>query len=271
MNLQVWLPMTLLMLGLACKKPDEAAPPVKKAEPSAARPTSPSLDQYLTSSPRDDERKPLSKWDAAAAQQYLEACAKANEPLNAFRVRDCTCETDRWTGREYQEWKLKQLPVNVETCSTSAGRKAWFGAKTSAFLVTCARDGQRSEACQCLVEVLFTRNLTEERLHALTAEKDAEVLKCTTAAESPRDLKADLQAGLEWCADEANPCDAKAAERIPLYLADFDPRACDEGYVSDANEKAVRCTNAHDGVYVEFKRDGGDWQVTSVRYLQPGD
>ena len=100
MNHQVWLPMTLLMLGLACKKGAESAPP-QKAEPAVTRPANAAVDQYLTVNSRDDERKPLRTWDVAAAQQYLEACHKANEPLTAFRVRDCTCETDRWSGREY--------------------------------------------------------------------------------------------------------------------------------------------------------------------------
>lgn len=167
--------------------------------------------------------------------------------------------------------------MNVETCSTSAGRKAWFGAKTSAFLVTCARDGMSPEACQCLVEVLFTRNLSEERLRALTLAHDAAIEACSTKgapatraielndgdyAEDTKQTGWARDAVLAFCQQTQEVCEYTDA---PCDTVDSAPL-----HVENGSATLAICSNGC-SYRAQFRQVDEVWQVTEVERITCGD
>lgn len=262
------LVLCLVVVGPSCKRPGDP-PPRSQATTPVSTPA-PSL-QGLLAPPGTNSvggTRPLPAWDPASAEKYAAQCAQANERLTAVRVRDCACETQRWSQRDLEAWRLNQQPLNAETCASTAGRKAWFGEKASAFLSTCAQSGKSAQACHCLLEVMFTRNLTDARLSALTAAHDPEIEACsapTTLALSPGDYA--------WGTAEAD------------WARDAVTRYCQQAPADCVSGMNATCTSSEPPLHVDktqatlqlcpgdcryranFGRVNDEWQVTSIERL----
>ena len=233
-------------------------------------------------------------WDGKASSAYEAACNAGNKEPAAYATFDCACEVAKWKAGTvtYREWvadtpKAAEMGVIYSgNCAAAAGERAWTSEKRSDFLTRCGRTDFGAAACQCLVERMVARNLSEERMYTLSEAKDQEIYNCLSKNKpgNPQ-VKAEFQlpqgtfpvataewqkardGALAWCGSNAGKCTGDAAELLKKPA----DGVLTVGASGDATLTTCSPGNCPAVTLVEFKRAGSTWSITKVEWSAMGD
>jgi uncharacterized protein YceK len=235
-------------------------------------------------------------WDNPASEKYAASCARANKDPNSYLTQDCECEVAKWKAGTitYSDWLSNKNDAKIDTmgmayisnCAAAAGERAWTSEKRTDFMTRCSRTAFGAEACQCLLQRMLDRNLTEERMYALSEAKDKEINDCvlknkpkSAAAQGQLELPpgtfpataADWQkardAVVTWCGANVGKCTEQALDDL-RKPADGMLNVGADGSATLSTCSPGNCSGAS---FVEFRKTGSAWSIVKVAWEPMGD